>query len=228
VLPSRASLGAFEAAFRKVDNWIRQPNRSLADLPPIIQQLPVTGDLFIDGRPLLSRVDEAPDSMEAVLTELGQLAIKNVAEPDKAVAGGDQSIDRELHARRRFRHLYETRRNYEHEKNNYQHAIRLADRSFERLRSPSSGDATSRSTLFGALLEHADELRRSTDRLVALWPTFRGERLALCRELGVLPYTDWDSFYAQFSAGHAGRPEAPPQEPGNPIAPAIPRPPAPK
>ena len=84
--------------------------------------------------------------------------------------------------------------------------------------------SASRSPAVHALLESVDELQRSADRLVGLWTTFRADRLALYRELGVLPYNDWSSFYAQFSAGPAGPQEAEPEPPGNAIAPpAIPR-----
>jgi hypothetical protein len=228
VLPSRTSLGAFESGFRRVEDWIKKPDRRLDELPRIIQQFPLTGDLFIDGRPFLRRIDEVPDSMEAVLTEVGQLAVKNFAQTEKNPAPPEAVIDRELHARRRFRNLYETQQAYDREKKHYELAIRLADQSFERLCSPPDDSTTSRSTIVAALLEHADALRSSADRLVALWTTFRGERLALYRELGVLPFNDWDSFYAQFSAGPVGRQEAPPEEPANAIAPAIPPPPAPQ
>jgi hypothetical protein len=227
VLPSRTSLGAFEACFRKVEDWIKRPNRSLTDLPPIIGQLPLVGDVLIDGRPLLRRIDDDPDSLEAVLTEVGQIAIKNSNQPGNASAPRDQAIDRELHARRQFRRLYETRRAYESEKHNYQSVIRLADQSFERLCSPADGNPASRSTIVWALLDHADGLRRSVDRLIALWTTFRADRLALYRELGVLPYNDWTSFYGQFAATPSSPQEAPPGQPANAIEPAPPPPPGP-
>ena len=85
VVPSRTSVGAFEAGFRKVEDWVKQPNRSLTDLYRLIDQFPLADDVFVDGRPLLSRIDEAPDSMEAVLTEVVQLAVKNVRRLRKSV-----------------------------------------------------------------------------------------------------------------------------------------------
>ena len=38
------------------------------------------------------------------------------------------------------------------------------------------------------------------DQLITLWTSFQMERLALYRELGVLPYDDWNSFYKDLSA----------------------------
>ena len=38
------------------------------------------------------------------------------------------------------------------------------------------------------------------DRLVGLWASFKAERLALYRDLGVLPYDDWKSFYDDLAA----------------------------
>ena len=106
--------------------------------------------------------------------------------------------------------------------------VRLADQSFERLCSPPDGNTTSRSTIVAALLEHADSLRDLADQLIALWTTFRADRLAFYRELGVLPYNDWDSFYGQFAATPAGPQEAPLEQPADAIAPAPPPPPAPQ
>jgi hypothetical protein len=221
VVPSRTSVGAFEADYRKVEDWVKRPDRSLTNLYRLIDQFPIAGDVFVDGRPLLSRIDEAPDSMEAVLMEVLQLAVKHSVDSGKASARGEDAVDRELNIRRRFRHVYETHRAYDNARFNYQMAIRLADQSFERLCSPTSGIAASRSPAVNALLKSVDELQRSADRLVSLWTTFRANRLALYRELGVLPYNDWSSFYAQFSAGPAGGQEAPPEPPANAIAPAV-------
>ena len=54
------------------------------------------------------------------------------------------------------------------------------------------------------------------DRLIAHWTSFRAERLSLYRDLGVLPYDNWDAFYADLSA-----PGRPADEPAPAVAPAV-------
>ncbi len=106
----------------------------------------------------------------------------------------------ELRVRRRVRHLLETRRAYEREKSSDERAVRLKDEAFERIVSPPTARVTGRSPLLGELLEHLTQVREAEDRLVAVWTSFRVERLSLYREVGTLPYNDWASFYKDLSA----------------------------
>jgi hypothetical protein len=50
------------------------------------------------------------------------------------------------------------------------------------------------------LLDQFDQVRSAQDRLVGLWASFKAERLALYRDLGVLPFDDWKSFYNDLEA----------------------------
>ena len=81
------------------------------------------------------------------------------------------------------------------------------------------------------LVNNVARLREAEDRLAAIWASFRTERLALYRDLGVLPYENWDAFYADLSAGHGAAEPAPAAAPANQVpphvAPAGPAPPPP-
>ena len=83
--------------------------------------------------------------------------------------------------------------------NGYELAIRLQDQAFERMVAPSTGAISLRSPLLEGMIEHGNRSCEIEDRLVSLWMTFRAERLALYRDLGVLPYKDWTAFYADLA-----------------------------
>jgi hypothetical protein len=175
---------------------------------------------MIDGQPILGGIDADPDQMEGVLTKAVQLAIKNRADLAKGQFPTDADLLLELRVRRRIRHLFETRRAYAGEKRDYELAIRLKDQTFERLVAPTAGVRMPRSPLLAELIEHEARALKAEDRLVALWTSFRAERLALDRDLGVLPYDDWSSFYADLSAARVVPGEVPPaaterQQPGD-------------
>ena len=51
-----------------------------------------------------------------------------------------------------------------------------------------------------SLLAPEAQRLKAEDRLVEIWTSFQTERLALYRELGILPYDDWKSFFNDLSA----------------------------
>ena len=53
------------------------------------------------------------------------------------------------------------------------------------------------------MIDQQAQIVATQDRLTGLWTSFRSERLALYHDLGVLPYADWKSFYADLSAATA-------------------------
>ena len=130
--------------------------------------------------------------------------------PGQGRSPGDAGVQLELRVRRRIRNSFETRRAYEEEKRSYELAIRQRDQAFERLLAPPVGVIrSSRSPLLEGLIEQVTQVVKAEDRLAALWTSFRTERLALYRDLGVLPYNDWHSFYADLSAGPVAAPAVP-------------------
>jgi hypothetical protein len=222
----RPSPEAFRATRDAVDSWLRRPDRSLQELPRLIEGLPALGEVVVDGQPILAKVDKNPDLLEDVLTRTALLAIKNRNDRDKSQAPENANVQLELRVRRRLRKLFETRRAYEAEKRSYELAIRLQDQSFERLVAPPTAVISSRSPLLNELIEKANEILNVEDRLVGLWTSFQTERLALYRDLGVLPYNDWASFYADLSPRPVAA-EAVPAGTRPPAADNAPPPPAP-
>jgi hypothetical protein len=200
VIPDRRSLDAFGTAFDAVESWSRQPDRALDVLHRLAQKLPALGDVMVDGHLILGAVEGNLGPGEVVLANAVRVAIKNRGGPDKDQAAAGAYVALELGVRRRIRHLFETRHVYENAKQNYERAIRLRDQTFERMVSPSPAGASGRSPQLDGLLGSLVRIRDVEDRLVTLWTTFRAERLALYRELGVMSYTDWASFYKDLSA----------------------------
>ena len=89
-------------------------------------------------------------------------------------------------------------------KQGYAQAVLTKDQAFERLFPPTSDASPQRSPLLERLIDQAANVATLEDQLTELWTTFRAERLALYRELGVLPYTDWKSYYADLTARRTG------------------------
>lgn len=221
VVPDRGRLVGFTTVLDAVEAWSRRPDRSFAELPRIVGRLPAPGDAVVEGRAILGAIEEAPIRMEHILRESSRLAIRNRAGADQAKGEGEVAL--ELRIRRRIRHLLETRRAYEDQKRSYVRAIIVKDQSFERLFSPTSeSNATSRTPVVRGLIDDLERVRDSEDRLIALWTSFRSERLALYRDLGALPYDNWGAFYADLTAEPAAAGQAPADAPAR--APRVGRP----
>jgi len=228
VILDRQSLAGFRAVFDSVEGWLRNSQRNLDELPPLVERFPALGEVVLDGQPILAKMESNPDHWEGVLTAAARLAIKNRADRDMAPLPGDAGVQLELRVRRRIRNSFETRRAYEEEKRSYELAIRQWDQAFERLIAPPVGAIrSSRSTQLDRLIEQVTQVVKAEDRLASLWTSFRTERLALYRDLGALPYNDWHSFYADLSAGPVAAPAVPAVLPKPGAAGDAPRPPAP-
>ena len=138
VIPDRRNLAGFRDTWKAVDVWARRPDRSLAELPRIVEHLPTLGDAIVGGQPILRAIEQAPPRMEDLLKDAARLAIKNRG-VNKAQPTGDRDAALELRVRRRVRHLLELHRDYADQKRGYVLAVRLRDQAFERLVSSSSG-----------------------------------------------------------------------------------------
>jgi hypothetical protein len=184
----------------------------------------------------LTQIEANPDRWEEVLTNAAQIAIKNRSEKEAQVPASS-GIQLELRVRHQIRKLLDTKRAYEAAKRSYELAVRLKDQAFERLLAPPTAVITSRTPLLEALIEQVNAVVKTQEQLATLWTSFRAGRLALYRDLGTLPYDDWQSLYADFSTGtiaaHAVPAVPPDQAVGNaplppaPAAPPRPLPPAP-
>ncbi len=201
VILDRRNLQAFPVVFEMVEDWARGPNRRTSDLPTIIDSVPAPGEVVLNGEPILERIEKVPDQWEEVLAAAAQLAFKSRSERDKGAAPPNSGVQLELRVRRRIRGLYDKRLAYQAEKRRYELAIRLRDQALERLLAPPSPAVTSRSPLVTELIEQLTKVVEAQNRMIEVWTTFRAERLAFYHDLGVLPYQDWKSFFADLSAG---------------------------
>ncbi len=200
VVIDRQNIQAFPAVFAFVESWANNPKRRSSDLYQLIDQFPAEGEVVLNGEPILERIEKVPDQWEEVMATATQLAFDNRNERDRGVAPPNSGIRLEQRVRRRIRDLYDKKLAFRSEKRCYELAVRLKDQSLERLLAPPSPTVTSRSSLVKGVIEHQMQIVAAQDRLIGLWTSFRAERLELYHDLGVLPYQDWKSFYADLSA----------------------------
>jgi hypothetical protein len=228
VVPDRGSLAVFRDGFAAIEEWCHDPQRDMTELPRLAARLPVLEDLVIDNRPVFAALDRTPDQLETVLAAAARVAFGNSRVAVKARPGDPAAAALALRVRRRLRFLVQTRWAYQMQLRSLVLAIRLKDHAFERVIGPSrEGPFLPRSPLFKDLIDQGAEILRVQNDLVALWAAFQGERLALYRDLGTLPFNDWKSFQEQLSARLGADAPAPALPPGGVPAPAPGPPPPP-
>ena len=206
LIPDPEGIAAFREAFESVHNWHRDPTRTFKVLPQLIARLPALGEVVVEGRPILGTIEANPDRLEDELAAMMRSAVKNRNGREKGEAARDTDVPLERRTRQHIRHLVEARRAYVVERRRYELASRLIDQVLEQIVAPPAGGTQALSQSAGAriatqgLLDQLDQVRGAQDRLVGLWASFKAERLALYRDLGVLPYDDWKSFYDDLAA----------------------------
>jgi hypothetical protein len=223
VILDRQSLAWFQAVYDSVDLWAKHPQRNLQMLPRLINRLPALGEVVLDGQAILAKIEANSDPWEDVLSGAARLAIKSRSEWTRVSTLGNSDVQVELRVRRALRNLFETRRAYQGEKQNYELAIRLRDEAFERVLAPPLAVNPSRSLLLERLIDQVTLVRETQDRLASLWASFGAERLAFYHDVGELPHQNWKSFYADLLAG-PGTADAAPSVPPTPTAGDAPQP----
>jgi hypothetical protein len=204
-------LAPFRGMFDAIDQWQRDPRRRLEDLPRIVNRLaPLESGVldFVAGRPKVATVAADPAGLEPVLTAAESLAIK--------YRGGSDADGRiGLQVRRRVRHLVETHSAYESTTRELLALVRWKDDEFEKLIAPPVAEPAGPSIPVsrGDLIALNAAVNECESRLVSLWASFHAERLALAREVRVMPASDWASYYAGFAVPLAGSPPAPSKKP---------------
>ena len=204
VVLDREIVASFGKVFDQARSWQERPDHSLSELPRIIKGLPALGEVVVEGRSILALMGGSTDQQEEALTRAARLAIQNRSDLDRGPTRGDAAAALELDIRRRIRRLFELRRDYQAQQRSYELSIRLIDQGLEQLAAPSRVSSLARpamvATVVTGLLAPETERRNAEDRLVTIWTSFQTERLALYRELGILPYDDWKSFFNDLSA----------------------------
>jgi hypothetical protein len=205
VVLDRGIVASFDRVFDQARRWQERSDRNLQELRDIIKGLPALGEVVVAGRPILALMGGSRDQQEEALTSAARLAIPNRNDLEKGQAPGDAAVV-ELDIRRRIRRLFDMRRAYEAQQRLYELSIRLIDQGLEQIAAPSLRriDGLLRSTTVATgitgLLAPERQRRSAEDRLVTIWTSFHTERLAFYREIGILPYDDWKSFFNDLSA----------------------------
>ena len=198
VVVDSSTLGLFQEVFEEAQRWLLSPQRELAALDRISDRLPAVGDVVIEGRSVLAEVDREPDRLEEVLAMATRVALANRREQDES------NDSMELRVRRQLRRLAEIRVDYENERRISMLAVRDLDTAFEQILSPPAGALPpadqDRTQILLTFVGPIRQVAESRSRLVGLWTEFRATRLGFYRDLGVLPFENWSSFYGQFNA----------------------------
>ena len=181
-----------------------------------MSSLPGIGDVELDGIPLLATLDREPGRLESLLEVAARTASRNHRDETELL----------LRVRRELRELSHIRRSYELDRRRYMVVLRQSDQLLERLVAPPGLTQPATPQSLKDLVSREAAVLDSQNRLVDLWTTFRGGRLALYRDLGTLPCEDWDGFYRLLTCEPSPI-EAPPPGPEE-AAPAPPAPPAPR
>jgi hypothetical protein len=102
---------------------------------------------------------------------------------------------------------------YEISKRNFILSIRQKDQAFEQIVAPPAGVGTSQAPLQTTnLINFQNGLVGNENGLVTNWYQFQSARLALYRDLGTLPFDEWEAFYELFpelSNAYGASPTAP-------------------
>jgi len=204
VVLDREILASFGRVFDQTRSWQERPDRNLRELPRIIKGLPALGDVVVEGRSILALMGGSTDQREEALTRAARFAIRNRSDLDKGTDREDSSAALELNIRRQVRRLFELRRAYEAQQRSYELSIRCIDQGLEQIAAPSRISALAHPAMVATgitgLLAPETQRINAEERLVTIWTSFQTERLGLYRELGILPYDDWKSFFNDLSA----------------------------
>ena len=211
-----SSLASFQETFKRIDRWSIRGQGDLAALDSIVNQLPGLGDIVIEGRSIFAELDESPDRLGDVLALATRVAR---ACPIK---GPETTDSREFRVRQRVRHLAELRYEYRSALKDTVLALRVLDGTFDQVLAPPTEDIPKRVIATAqSLISQSALINAWRNRIVTLWVDMTSEQLALQRDLGLFPATDWAGFFDQFTA----RPPAPVVESTSRVEPAPPSPP---
>jgi hypothetical protein len=234
VVPDQRILGPFTTAFVAMAAWQRDPNRNLNQLTAVHDLLPRLEDVKIGGR-YLHEVIQGTLAEEPFL-----LSCIEAARTHRAILRDDHSAsdDRnalEFRIRRSIRDLIRIHKNYELERRRLELALREVGQRFEQIFSPPAGGTQALAQSANAAVQTTGvigaqtRLHQGRMRFVALWFEFKERQLALYRELGTIPYDNWEAFHRSFLP-EARRPApeaARPAGEGKPPKPSAPRPDSP-
>ncbi|QDV36809.1 TolC family protein [Tautonia plasticadhaerens] len=104
--------------------------------------------------------------------------------------------------RQNLRQLQVQYQGYEIQKTSYIAALVTLDQSFQSFLEPprSTGGSSGGSQLVLTLLRGLNGVNNAQNGLISSWVQYQTTRLALYRDLGIMPYDEWEAFYELFPA----------------------------
>ena len=179
------------------------------ELAAIHNELPRLKDLKIDGRSLVEATRETLRE-EPFLGTCVEHARKNrpVLKDDQAAA--DDRNAWELRIRQMVRGLLLVHKNYETARKGQELSLRYADQCFEQLIAPPLGGNSQLTRSMNVshqvprVLKAQFRLYEGRELVVSQWLEFKEKSSSLYRELGIMPYEDWEAFYRSFKPGAGG------------------------
>jgi len=212
-------LGPFTTAFTAIDGWQRDPNHTLGQLKALHDRLPRLEDLKIGGQSLLE-VIQGNLPLEPFLLKYSEAARTDRPIKRDDHAASDDPNAQALRIRRLIRDLIRIHKNYELERSRLELGVRQIEQRFEQIVAPPAGRTQALAQSSNAALQTAGVIEAQTRihqgrmRFVGLWLQYKERGLALDRELGTMPYDNWDAFHRSFlpKAGRAagdGKPAGP-------------------
>jgi hypothetical protein len=196
-------LQPFVKAFSSIDAWQRDPRQQLGLLAALHHRLPPLNDLTIGGRSV-AQVASGTIPEAEFLRACIEAASKERTILKDDQAANDQRNARELRIRKMARGLILTHKNYEVQRSGLELALRDVTQRFDQLINgppvATSALAQSVNATFQSVgvLQVQNHLYRGRADLVSQWLQFKEQSLELYRELGILPYDNWEAFYRSF------------------------------
>ncbi len=121
-----------------------------------------------------------------------------------------------LNIRQLVRQLVQTTQTYEIQKKNFLVTLRVVDQSQEQLVAPTAGGAQGgggNSQVSAQTINFVNNQRQiptTQNQLVQSWVNYETFRLALYRDLGLMPYEEWEAYHGLFPTKPSEQPNLPP------------------
>jgi hypothetical protein len=93
---------------------------------------------------------------------------------------------------------------YEVQKRNILYTIRSRDATLQQIVAPPAAAGADQTSQTINLVGFTNQVNQLQNQLVQIWVTYQSQRLALYRDLGILPYDEWEAYYEFFPADTAG------------------------
>ncbi len=109
-----------------------------------------------------------------------------------------------------LRNVHQAYINYEIAKRNYELNVRLKDQSFEQIIAPPAGGTQNLAQSANAATQTTNLLNFQTNLITAMlaltngWQAYQTNRLIVYRDIGILPYDEWEAFSELFPAQYHG------------------------